>query len=269
MLSALQAHHWAVPDPRENLMSQTVERALQILKFISLAPRSLTAVAEDLGVHKSTALRLLQTLEKEDTVRQDSSGRYVLGFGIIPLAESAINQIDTRGIAHPYLQELAKEIGHTVHLGQLIDKRVIYVDKVDGAGTVAMGSRIGLPAELHTAAVAKIILAFAHENQAGPILDTISFDTYTPTTLRSLPELKSDLAKCRQRGWAEDNGEKEDYINCVALPIFDSSNRVSLGISVTALRAVAGLDVLRAMMPRLSKTAGDISRELGWKGQLK
>jgi len=250
-------------------MSQTVERALSILKLISMAPRSLSEVSEHLGVHKSTALRLLQTLEKEDTVRQDSTGRYVLGFGIIPLGESAINQIDTRGIAHPYLEELAKEIGHTVHLGQLIDKRVIYVDKVDGAGTVAMGSRIGLPAELHTAAVAKIILAFTHENQAGQIFDTISFDAYTPTTVRSLGDLKSDLAKCRHRGWAEDNGEKEDYINCVALPIFDSSNRVSLGISVTALRAVAGLDVLRDMMPRLSRTASSISRELGWKGQPK
>lgn len=250
-------------------MSQTVERALHILKLISLAPRSLTEVAEYLGVHKSTALRLLQTLEKEDTVRQDSTGRYVLGFGIIPLAESAINQIDTRGIAHPYLDELAKEIGHTVHLGQLIDKRVIYVDKVDGAGTVAMGSRIGLPADLHTAAVAKIILAFSTENQAGQILETISFEPYTPTTVKSLGDFKSDLAKCRHRGWAEDNGEKEDYINCVALPIFDSSNRVSLGISVTALRAVAGLDVLRGMMPRLSLTAASISRELGWKGQSK
>ena len=250
-------------------MSQTVERALRILKLIAAEPQTLTAVGEYLGVHKSTALRLLQTLEAEDTVRQDSAGRYVLGFGIIPLAESAINQIDTRGIAHPYLKRLAEEIGHTVHLGQLIDQRVIYVDKVDGAGTVAMGSRIGLPAELHTAAVAKIILAFAHERHAAHIFDTISFDTYGPTTLTSIAELKADLAKCRHRGWAEDNGEKEDYINCVALPIFDSSNRVSLGISVTALRAVAGLDVLREMMPRLSETAANISRDLGWKGQPK
>ena len=143
-------------------MSQTVERALRILKLISASPRSLTELAQNIGVHKSTALRLLQTLEQADTVRQDSAGKYVLGFGIIPLAESAINQIDTRGIAHPFLEKLASEIGHTVHLGQLIDKRVIYVDKVDGAGTVAMGSRIGLPAELHTAAVAMVMLACMH-----------------------------------------------------------------------------------------------------------
>lgn len=250
-------------------MSQTVERAFQILKLIAVAPQSLTGVTEHMGVHKSTALRLLQTLEREGTVRQDSTGMYALGFGIIPLAESAINQIDTRGIAHPYLQELAKEIGHTVHLAQLIDKRVIYVDKVDGAGTVAMGSRIGLPAELHTAAVAKIILAFMNEAQAGYTFETMTFASYTKTTIRSLPELKSDLAKSRHRGWAEDDGEKEDYINCIALPVFDSSNRVSLGISVTALRAVAGLQELRETIPCISNAAVNISRELGWKGQSK
>lgn len=247
-------------------MSQTVERALRILKLISASPRSLTELAQNIGVHKSTALRLLQTLEQADTVRQDSAGKYVLGFGIIPLAESAINQIDTRGIAHPFLEKLASEIGHTVHPGQLIDKRVIYVDKVDGAGTVAMGSRIGLPAELHTAAVAKVILAFMNEVHLAPILDTISFDAYTPTTIRSRRDLLLDLAKSHHRGWAEDNGEKEDYINCVALPVFDSSQRVSLGISVTALRAVAGLDTLRNLIPRISETASAISGQLGWKG---
>jgi len=248
-------------------MSQTVERALRILGLISSSPKSLTQVAEKIGVHKSTALRLLQTLEKADTVRKDSAGKYVLGFGLIPLAESAINQIDTRGIAHPFLEELASEIGHTVHLAQLIDKRVIYVDKVDGGRTAAMGSRIGLPADLHSAAVAKVILAFMHEVHLSPMLDSISFNRYTPTTICSRRDLQIELAKSYQRGWAEDNGEKEDYINCIAIPVFDSSQRVSLGISVTALSAVAGLDSLRNMIPRVAVTGAAISTQLGWKGQ--
>lgn len=247
-------------------MSQTVERALQILKFVAISARSLTEVAENFQVHKSTALRLLQTLEREGAVRQDPTGRYVLGFGLIPLAESAINQIDIRGTAHPALQRLAAEIGHTIHLGQLVDQRVIYVDKVDGIGTVAMGSRIGLPAELHTAAVAKIILAFSTEERAKRMLKGHSFTCYTPTTITSESELATDSRRSRQRGWAEDNGEKEDYINCVGLPIFDSSEHVSLGISVTALRAAAGLDSLRAIIPRITETATEISIQLGWKG---
>ncbi|MEY2900204.1 MAG: hypothetical protein RL247_370 [Actinomycetota bacterium] len=246
-------------------MSQTVERALGILKLLSTTPRTLTQVAQETGVHKSTALRLLQTLEREDAVRQDSTGRYVLGFGMIRLGESAIEQIDIRGTAHPYLESLAREIGHTVHLAQVIDSRIIYVDKIDGAGTVAMGSRIGLPAELHTAAVAKVILSQMNEVGIKRMLESHPFTKYTNTTILSEDELLRDLSKSRRRGWAEDNGEKEDYINCIALPIFDSSNKVTLGISVTALKATAGIQVLRNMMPLISDTARRISGQLGWK----
>lgn len=250
-------------------MSQTVERALSILRFVSDGPRSLTDVAEHLGVHKSTALRLLQTLEKEDTVRQQQVHRYVLGFGVISLAEKALNQIDLRSVAHGPLQRLAESISHTVHLAQIIDRRVIYMDKIDGDGTVAMGSRIGLSAELHTAAVAKVILSFLGDAQLSRLLDHHDFLRHTPTTITSREALQAELHVTRKRGWAEDKGEKEDYINCVALPLFDASGRVTLGISVTALRAAAPLEELRELIPLISGTAHEISRELGWKGDVR
>lgn len=247
-------------------MSQTVERALSILRFVSDAPRSLSDVALHIGVHKSTALRLLQTLEKEDAVRQQQAHQYVLGFGIIPLAEKAINQIDVRSIAHVHLQRLAESISCTVHLAQMIDRRVVYVDKVDGVGTVAMGSRIGLPAELHTAAVAKVILSFVNENQRSRMLDAHEFTIHTPTTVTSRDALEAELRLTRKRGWAKDDGEKEAYINCVALPLFDASGHVALGMSVTALRAATPLEKLTELLPLISATAQEISRQLGWKG---
>lgn len=247
-------------------MSQTVERALAILRFVADSPRSLNDVALHLGVHKSTALRLLQTLEAADAVRQQQPHQYVLGFGIIPLAEKAISQIDVRSIAHGPLERLAESISCTVHLAQLIDRRVIYVDKVDGIGSVAMGSRIGLPAELHTAAVAKIILSFVSDAQRSRMLDVHEFIVHTPKTIKSREDLESELRLTRKRGWAKDDGEKEAYINCIALPLFDASGHVALGISVTALRAAIPLERLQEQLPLISNTALEISRQLGWKG---
>ena len=101
-------------------MSQTVVRAIDILRFISATGRTLSEVATHLGVHKSTALRLLQTLGKEGFSRQLPNGAYVTGFGVIALGQRAIDQIDTRAIAHPYLARLSQESGHTVHLAQLV-----------------------------------------------------------------------------------------------------------------------------------------------------
>lgn len=247
-------------------MSQTVARALDVVSFVSRGNRSLGEVADHLGVHKSTALRLLQTLEERGFVRRQPDGRYAMGFELIALGQLALDQVEARSAAHGHLQELAARYGHTVHLGELVGDHIVYVDKIDGRGTVAMGSRIGLPAKLHTAAVAKVIAAFQTPADRERIIAAATFEPYTQTTLTDIDALRKDLDITRARGHAEDNGEHEDYINCVAVPVFDATGKVTHGISVTALRAVCPLEELRRSVDEFRKVADTISRSMGWRG---
>ena len=248
-------------------MSQTVARAIDVVSYVSVNSRSLSEVALHLGVHKSTALRLLQTLEEGGFVRRLADGRYGMGFELIALGQIALDQVEARSIAHAELQELSNKVGHTVHLGQLVGDQIIYVDKIDGRGTVAMGSRIGLTAKIHTAAVAKVIAAFQSPEDVERLIGDSAFERYTATTLSSKQQFLDDLKAIRSRGWAEDDGEHEDYINCVALPVHDARGKVTYGISVTALRAVSTLEQLRKDLPLYRKVAEKISQNLGWKGQ--
>lgn len=247
-------------------MSQTVARAIDIIGFVSVRHRTLGEIAEHLGVHKSTALRLLQTLEEGGFVRRVPGGAYGMGFQLIALGQLALDQVEARSLAHPILHELSEKYGHTVHLGELAGDQVVYVDKIDGRGTVAMGSRIGLPAQTHTAAVAKVIFAYQDEKTRARILAQASFTRFTPTTVTDVGALEADLALTRQRGWAEDDGEHEDYINCLALPVFDARGLVTHAISITALRAVAPLTELRAHIDEFREAAHQISKNLGWGG---
>lgn len=219
-------------------MSQTVERALPILRSVSGGPRALADAPEHLAVRKSTAPRLMRTLKKEDTVRRLHGRYYVVGFGIVPLAP-------------------------------IIDQRVIYLDKIDGDSTVAMGSRIGLSEELHTAAVAKIPLSRLGDLQISQLLNWHDFLRHTRTTITSRGAFQVDLQATRKRGWAEDLGEKENYISCLALLLFDATSRVPRGISATAPRLAAPLEELRELIPLVSETAIKISRELSWKGDVR
>jgi DNA-binding IclR family transcriptional regulator len=246
-------------------MVQTVARAADLLRLIGQGPTSLTAAALALGVHKSTALRLLQTLEDEGLARRGTGGHYLLGFGLIPLAVAALDQIDMRTVAHPHLQALAGQIGHTVHLAQYLDGQIIYIDKVDGHGTVAMGSRVGLRTDLHTAAVSKAILCHLTEPERARLIEQATFERHSPTTITNVQDFLAELDVTLARGWAEDDGEKEDYINCVAVPIRDATGRVSAALSVTALRAVAPLEVLRQHLPTIRAITERISSELGWR----
>ena len=247
-------------------MSQTVKKALDILKFLSDQSRSLGEVAQHLDAHKSTALRLLQTLEESGFVRRPTDRTFAIGFGLIGLAQRGLDLVEARTIAHPSLQALADRCGHTIHLAQLAATSVVYIDKVEGRGPVAMGSRIGNTATLHTAAVAKIILAYQPETSLDRILDTATFKQYTNTTVATRRVLREQLRVAHERGWAEDNGEYEDYINCIAFPLFDATGGVTYGMSVTALKAIADLDALRDQIPFFRQTAQEISAKLGWTG---
>ncbi|MBE1583543.1 IclR family transcriptional regulator [Nonomuraea angiospora] len=247
-------------------MSQTVARAIDIVGFVSVRHRTLGEIADHLGVHKSTALRLLQTLEEGGFVRRVPGGGYGMGFQLIALGQLALDQVEARSLAHPILHGLSERYGQTVHLGELAGDQVIYVDKIDGRGTVAMGSRIGLPAQPHTAAVAKVILAYQDAASRARVMERITFTRFTPTTITTAEALAAELALTRERGWAEDDGEHEDYINCVALPVFDARGKVTHAISITALRAVVPLEELRGSIDDLRDAAHEISKSLGWGG---
>jgi DNA-binding IclR family transcriptional regulator len=245
-------------------MAQAVERALRIIGYLAESSRSLGDVAQHLGVHKSTALRLLQTLEAEGFARRESASRYGIGFRVVTLAHQALDNLDLFSIAHPHLVALASRLGSTLHLGQLIGPEVIYVDKVEGRGAVKMYSMVGRAASLYTSGLGKAVLAYVTGPLRNEMLDSIVYKRHTPTTITTRAELEQELARIRARGWAEDDAEFEDFINCVAVPIRDSRGRVHASLSMTAVRALTPLEALREHVPDLRAAAETIARESGW-----
>jgi DNA-binding IclR family transcriptional regulator len=185
---------------------------------------------------------------------------------MIALAQQALDSLDIYGVVHPRLIALSAELGHTLHLAQLVDGEVVYVDKIEGRGAVKMYSRIGGVAIVSTSGVGKAILAYLEEPLGSQVLQKLDFKRYTSTSITTSERFEEELALTRARGWAEDNGEFEEVINCVAVPVRDSRGLVRNAISLTALQALASLETLRESVPRLLATAEAISREYGWKG---
>ena len=102
--------------------TQAVDRALGILKWFDERTPELTVgeVAERLGVHRSTAARLLAALERQGLVEVDSqTGRYRLGLRLVSLAGLVLNRFPVRGLARDVLRELRDETQETAYLGLL------------------------------------------------------------------------------------------------------------------------------------------------------
>jgi DNA-binding IclR family transcriptional regulator len=247
-------------------MSQSVERAIQILEMLSEGPQHVQAIADRLGIHRTTAFRLTQDLCSGGLARRNGDGSYAVGFRLAGLAQAALEQFDLRGIAHRHLVELSAKLRATVHLGAADGDRIVYVDKVESRGTVRLYSEIGKPVLLHASGVGKAILAFMPPNERDRLLDGYTFQRFTPTTITMPQEFAGHLAAVRQQGWARDDGEHESWINCVAVPVRDGTREIRTGLSVTTLRAQTDLQQLESMLPIILSAAEDISRDLGWTG---
>ncbi|MFE0020877.1 IclR family transcriptional regulator [Amycolatopsis sp. NPDC059021] len=246
-------------------MSQTVRRAIDLLEYCSQRPRELREIAELWGVHRTTALRLVQTLIEGGFVRKDDKGRYGVGFRLAALAESALDQFDLRTLVHPYIRDLSERTGHTVQFAVRQGSRVVYVDKIEPPDAIHLNTRIGGYVVVHTAGVSKAILAHLPPEQRDRILDEITFERYTDNTITSRAAFEQRLDEVRATGWAYDDGEYEPISNCVAAPVWDHAGNVAGGISITTLKPQADLTALKKLLPDLLKTTTGISEELGWR----
>lgn len=243
---------------------QSVQRAIQILEFVSERARSQTEVAEHIDVHRSTALRLLETLTEGGLTRRNEHGLYSVGYRLAGLAHQALDQFNLSNLAHEHLSRLSLLSGHTVHLAELTGRKIVYADKIDPARSIRLYSQIGQPVPFHTSGVAKAILAFQPLDFVADVLEGYEFTPHTATTIADAAALTRELAEIHERGWAVDDAEFEVFINCIAAPVRDSRSRVIAAVSITALKAKANLEELQLLLPELLATTELISKELGW-----
>jgi DNA-binding IclR family transcriptional regulator len=244
-------------------MSQTVTRALRLLAELGEGERSLDQLAELLGVHKTTVLRLLQSLEEERFVHRDAAFRYHLGAGLFALAGLALEQRGIRRIASPHLAELNAATGQTVHLAAYEGGEVVYIDKYDSRQPVRMYSRIGLRAALHSAAVAKVLLADLPPAERRRVAAGIEYTPYTARTLTGPKALLAELEQVAAQGWAHDHAEHESFINCVAAPVRDATGRVVAAVSISVPDVVLPYEQVLELLPRLLATARAVSADAG------
>jgi IclR family KDG regulon transcriptional repressor len=256
---------------------RAVERALDILLCFSQdgPVLSLTQIAEQVGMHKSTVHRLLATLESRRFVHRDkATGLYRLGFRFIEMASLVLQNADLRRWAQPYLQHLSFECGETIDLAVLDSAHVIYLDVVESPQRVKIAAAVGQRLPAFCTASGKAFMAYLPDDEVRNILDK-GLTKYTEHTLLSLADLYEDLRLTRERGFAISEQEFENDIHAVAAPILDASGypvaviaivgpsyrlprerMLGLGQSIRATTDAIAHDVgLTALTAILSKTA--------------
>jgi DNA-binding IclR family transcriptional regulator len=244
-------------------MSQTLDRALSILDLLAEKPRRINDVAEHLGVHHSTALRLLHTLRAHGFAKELPDHSYRLGAATFRLAFTALEGIDLRSVARPFMEQLNEETGETIHLATLEDGDVVYIEKVEARHRVRMHSSIGGIAELHCTAIAKALLAYQSEAQQDWLISSHPLTRFTEHTLTTAAELRADIARIKERGYAINNEETEPGMLGIGAPIFGGDETMVGAMSVVAPSNRVDRASLEGLAPALLAACDGVSREFG------
>jgi len=213
---------------------RSVDRAAALLLALgeSQGEAGVTELARRLGLHKSTASRLLATLEKRGLVEQDDeTGKYRLGIVVLRLAETAERTLDLRSLAMPELDRLARATRETTGLGVLDGDRLLTVAQADGPNLVAMGDWTGRSVAPHSVASGKVLMAALPEREIMRLVRR-GLDQFTDRTITQLEPLLEELARVRRRGYATAFGEYESGLNAVAAPVYDSRGQIAAAVDV-------------------------------------
>lgn len=245
-------------------MSQSLVRALGLLSRLAEAPATLDELAAEAQVHKTTVMRLLHALEAERFLVRNGAGQFQLGRKFFELSSKALEQRDIRAVARPHLARLNESTGHTVHLAQREGDEVVYIDKLESHHPVRMYSRIGLTAALHSAAVAKVILADLPRSEQERIAAGLDYVKMTENTITTPEALLAELELVRGQGWAQDRSEHEEFVHCIAAPVRDASGRVVAAASFSVPVMLLRYPELLKLLPVLKSAAAAISVDLGW-----
>ena len=244
-------------------MSKTVAKAVVALDALAKGPRTASELARHLDVHTSTALRLVQPLLDARLVRRDADGSYQLGMRLAELGQGVLDELDLRTVARKHLVALAEATRATVHLSQLIDDRIVYVDKIESASPVRTWSRIGRSVPLHTSAASKVVLAHLPPERRDALLDRHEFPRHTDATITDPNAFREQLEQVAAQGYATDQFEFEPLVHCVGVPVPDATGRIESAVSVTTVRTVPDAAEVRRLVTRAREAVSGIVGELG------
>ncbi|HVO87011.1 MAG TPA: IclR family transcriptional regulator [Casimicrobiaceae bacterium] len=252
----------------EPLQVANVDRSLSVLETLSAAPAglSLSALAQRIGLAKSAAHRLLQTLAVRGYVYQDPrSQHYCLSLKLALLGFRYLDARRLPDLVQGALDRLAQETGEYCRIAIVEGDGLAWIARAQGA---RMGLRydppMGREVVLHATATGKAWLATLAEDQALRIVLARGFETpdgFGRRAVRSVSELRRHLAETRRRGFAVAMEEGEPGIVALAAVFraYDLADAPVAGtVSIAGPLTRMGAARIEALAPLLKRTATEL-----------
>lgn len=249
---------------------EALQRGLQVLSLFSRDSQelSLTEIVEATGLNKSTAYRIVSTLDTSGYLERDSrTKQYRPGLKVLQLGFAAISSLDVRQVARPHLKRLSTQTGETASLSVLDEMEVVYVDRVRNRQIVGVVLGLGSRIPANCASMGKVMLAHLPPAELERRLLEHVLSPCTSHSKVDIDYLRRELDEVRATGFAINDEELEIGLRAVAAPVWDHGGQVAAAINVSgSVRTISRERLVEELAPSVQGTALQISQALGYSG---
>lgn len=256
-------------------MSKDVQLVSRIANILgSLSEReaaSLVEISSAADLPLSTTSRLLDSLEREGLVERDyASKRYCLGSRLLSFAAGSRPRQDLASVLHSTIEELAEETGEDTGIAELRGKFAVVIDRVEGRHALRIIDVINRPEPLYCGAFRKVLLAFQSDEWIEDYVRSTPLVSFTPDTIRTKAELRREIARVRQQGFATSFGERLADAAGIAAPVFDQAGKIRVAIQLAGPRTRINTKTARRLSEAVKKAGESATRLLSgrrWNGR--
>lgn len=224
----------------------------------------ITDIAGELGVHKSTASRLVSVLESRGLVEQlGERGKYVIGFGVVRLAGAATERMDLPRLGRPFCDSLASELGETVNIAIRDYDVAINISQARGTAAVTAHNWVGQRTPLHATSSGKVLLAHAPPEDQDDLL-TEELQQYTTRTVIDADALRKHFHEIVRDGYATSYEELELGLNAAAVAVYNHDGGVIAALSASGPSYRFSRRRVKEVVSGLTTASKELSAQLGY-----
>lgn len=252
---------------RERGGIQSLERAFAILEEVARNREgiNLADLSKAVGLHNSTTFHLVKTMVQQGYISQmRDSKRYRIGAKLFTLAAGALDENAFLALATPVLETLTGDTGEAAHFAIRSGSEIVVIARTAGAGMLQMVDRSGGQRPAHATALGKVLLAALNDAQIRQFLGAERLRRFTAKTIVERDILLREIASVRKQGIAYDDGEFDEEIRCVAVPVYDFAGRVAGAVGISGAVWRLSLQSLQDKALQVREAARVISAQLGY-----
>ncbi|MDF3839872.1 IclR family transcriptional regulator C-terminal domain-containing protein [Cupriavidus basilensis] len=235
----------------------SLARGLQVIRAFSEHRRNLTIsqVSQTTGLSRAAVRRCLYTLKVLGYVGEDSK-RFSLRPQVLTLGHAYLSSTPLAVVAQPYLDKVSEVLHESCSAASLDGDEIVYLCRSAETRIMSISLLVGTRLPAYCTSMGQVLLSQLPRDALEEYFARVRLVARTERTITSVPELRTQIDKVRNAGYALLDQELEAGLRSIAVPVRDGRGCVVAAINVSTHASRASLDDMQTQfLPPLKACA--------------